>query len=75
MAGNVWEWCEEMHYENDYQSLTDSIIKVPHMENKNPLFAARGGSFRTDNFRCAYRGKFNSNYRDNHVGFRIVLLP
>ncbi len=74
MAGNVWEWVEDVYSEVAY---------VNH-NNANPLFddgarirVFRGGSFRYDSKWCrsSYRGKFSSDNGDNDLGFRLVRKP
>ena len=67
MAGNVWEWCLNEHYE------PVPIIK----KDSNSHRTMRGGSwdFCREGARCAYRGsraKYLSNYRSFFVSFRLL---
>ena len=71
MSGNVWEWCLDLYeggYARDPEFLTDN--SGSHRVN-------RGGSW-------YYRGKFSRSatrdcddpsFRDDDVGFRVVLIP
>ncbi|MCB9511449.1 MAG: SUMF1/EgtB/PvdO family nonheme iron enzyme [Deferribacteres bacterium] len=56
MAGNVWEWCANTWADNDQARVV------------------RGGSFSYSSvfLRCAYRGRFNPDFRNHFSGFRVV---
>ncbi len=65
MAGNVWEWCENLW--------TDNYSSVP-IPGSNRIL--RGGSwdyYSPDSYRCTYRDSFYPSYRDNLTGFRCVV--
>jgi len=61
MAGNVWEWCQSLYYEE---------------EGGEPDAARvlRGGSwgYDQDGARCAVRVGIYPDNRDNYFGFRVV---
>lgn len=63
MSGNVWEWCDSYWREN-YNANPDSSRRV-----------TRGGSW-YNSARCcrvAWRFNFAPDFRDNNIGFRLVL--
>jgi hypothetical protein len=66
MSGNVFEWCL-----NEYESATNMDV------SGDARRVVRGGSWynKQDYARAAYRGRFNPDFRDNHVGFRLVCIP
>ena len=60
MAGNVWEWMENLYEHEKYQFVR----------------ALRGGSWLSDpeDLQCDSRSWFNPGVRSNDVGFRVVCL-
>jgi formylglycine-generating enzyme required for sulfatase activity len=67
MSGNVWEWCRTKYNEPDDNSLEGDVHRV-----------LRGGAFydKVRYVRCAFRSlNFNPNYRNNYLGFRVVVSP
>lgn len=68
MVGNVWEWT--------CSSYTKAITASVHTDDRHRVL--RGGGF--DNYRaasrCAYRRKLPIDVGgDEHVGFRVVVVP
>lgn len=72
MHGNVWEWCQD-HWHDSYEG-APSDEKAWFSEKDNPRRTVRGGSWDINprNCRSASRNNFKSDYRYNHVGFRVV---
>jgi formylglycine-generating enzyme required for sulfatase activity len=64
MAGNVWEWCLNEHYDNpENTGLAGDAARVQ-----------RGGSwlFFQNDARCDYRDGNSPDFRSYNVGFRVV---
>jgi len=71
MSGNVWEWCLDLYevsYAHDPEFLTD---------NKGSYRVNRGGSwyYLAKFCRSAVRDCDVPGFRDDDVGFRVVLVP
>jgi formylglycine-generating enzyme required for sulfatase activity len=73
MHGNVSEWCADW-YERDYQNGAPTDPVGP-LEGSLRVF--RGGSWNSasDYCRAAYRNGYDSGYRSNELGFRLVRIP
>ncbi|MBW4434790.1 MAG: SUMF1/EgtB/PvdO family nonheme iron enzyme [Pelatocladus maniniholoensis HA4357-MV3] len=74
MCGNVWEWCLDKYHNNYEQAPTDGSAWLNESDNNSHLL--RGGSWLLipRNCRCANRNWYNPDYRNDDVGFRLVVL-
>ena len=71
MAGNVWEWVQDVYADNYQQAPIDGTAYEP------PNYTARvvrGGSWFDipSYFRSAYRSGINPNLRNFYLGFRLA---
>ena len=83
LSGNVWEWTRslwgthplkpEFIYPYDPTDKRREHLTAPN----NVLRVLRGGAcwYAQGDARCACRDRYNPDYRDNFVGFRVVVLP
>ena len=72
MAGNVYEWCEDV-YEADYYSRSPADNPVNRGPGRSRVL--RGGAFllEVDDLRSAYRWRLYPEERIPYVGFRTVV--
>jgi formylglycine-generating enzyme required for sulfatase activity len=82
LSGNVWEWTRSLWGEDweeprfAYPYVADDgredIAASPQV-----LRVLRGGAFYFNSrlVRCAFRFRFNPDYRYDNIGFRVVLSP
>jgi formylglycine-generating enzyme required for sulfatase activity/Cdc6-like AAA superfamily ATPase len=72
MAGNVWEWCGTK-WGGDYKDYDKKAKDREGFEGENQR-VLRGGAWLLDEViaRCAYRLRYDADYRSNDVGFRLA---
>jgi formylglycine-generating enzyme required for sulfatase activity/energy-coupling factor transporter ATP-binding protein EcfA2 len=72
MHGNVWEWCED-EWHDTYEGAPDDGSAWTSGSDSEPRLL-RGGSWLSlaDVCRSAYRIRFDADYRDSLIGFRVV---
>lgn len=75
MLGNVWEWMEDDYHAN-YKGAPDNgraWVDEPRGQDR----VVRGGSWSNSVWLCrsAFRFKLAPTFRQNYLGFRLVLLP
>ncbi|OAI43432.1 hypothetical protein AYO41_00035 [Verrucomicrobia bacterium SCGC AG-212-E04] len=79
VGGNAWELCEDEYRpalnDEDARKEVPSLLDERAIDG-TPLRIVRGGSWATRQplmMRSSYRGRVPATYRDNQIGFRVVL--
>ncbi len=74
MSGNVWEWCEDIYYENQYKrkQLPNPVPEKDPEKLKRRV--CRGGCYLNTwpNVRCSNRHFYNADYKFLNMGLRLV---
>jgi len=74
IAGNVWEWCEDV-WKSDYQDFpSDGSPNLKNIEKQHRR-ATRGASFAMNAFRCrsSYRSFDWNDTATEKLGFRVIM--
>lgn len=73
MSGNVWEWCSDKFDKNYYA--IGGVRNNPRGPSGGDEQVVRGGSAgsRVHNCRAAFRFRNRPDYRENLIGFRVVM--
>jgi formylglycine-generating enzyme required for sulfatase activity len=76
MAGNAWEWCEDV-YDDAFYSRPAAMMKDPLATAGSGFRVFRGGSWRSGALQCrsAYRFRDVASIRFPGLGFRPALFP
>ena len=71
MAGNVWEWVEDVYVDNYKGAPTDGSARM----TEGPQRVFRGGGWADNHrsLRAAKRRGVSPRFRDEYLGFRLVL--
>ena len=74
MSGNVWEWTRSLYREYPYNPGDECENLDASKESPRVL---RGGAFDVNIWfvRCAFRYRYNPNFRYDDFGFRLVVSP
>ncbi len=72
MSGNVYEWCLDAYSETAYK---DHAASNPLISGDGPRRVIRGGSWSNsfNEMRCTYRAGVNQDFKENYIGFRVVM--
>ena len=72
MHGNVNEWCRDW-----YSNYSSSSVTDPDGADEGHSKVRRGGSWSSDLKKCrsACRQVETPNYKEDHIGFRLALVP
>ncbi len=78
MHGNVWEWCSDS-YDSDYYAACKARGVVTNPENtvqgSDRVLRGGGWNYFAESCRSALRLSFTPDFRNSHVGFRLVFVP
>jgi formylglycine-generating enzyme required for sulfatase activity len=76
MHGNLWEWCEDVWFDNYYGAPNNGTARSSIGANLglNPYRVVRGGSWITSPHSCrsAHRSRYREPHRFSRIGFRVA---
>ena len=79
MSGNVYEWCWDWYSAAYYNECHEKGLELnpAGAESSSDGRVLRGGSWRdnAEDCRAAFRNRFDPDYRDYYMGFRLVFVP
>ena len=74
MSGNVWEWVEDCWHGRYKGAPTDGSAWFEANGGACGQRLIRGGSLNDwpVNLRASFRGRFDTDFRNDYIGFRLV---
>jgi formylglycine-generating enzyme required for sulfatase activity len=75
MVGNVWEWCRDW-YHFAMPGGTDPEMTVKGAPNRDGTYSKvrRGNAWIENDFRPAFRLRYEPERRSDHIGFRVAAV-
>lgn len=74
MSGNVWEWCEDRYFKDQYTRKNLVNPETLPEDTTVDTRVCRGGCYLNTwpNVRCSNRNAYNAQYKFLNLGFRLV---
>lgn len=73
LSGNVWEWCEDDYHPNYAGAPKNGLAWIDTPRGEDRVLRGGGAFSLALDCRSANRYRFHPDYRDNDIGFRLVL--